>query len=224
MDAVRRKQTQLNPRFHVMLVGCWALIAVPGGRCLLLLVVVMRRLWCQSTNNNTHLPTPPLSVQTTYDVVIRDVAVLKRFDWSAAVIDEGHSLKGPGSLRGRALRELGAPWRMLLTGTPLQVGRRVLGRVGGEERGRRGAGGGSDAVGIPFRCRFPNTACPRAYRPVPPVLQNNLRELLTLLAFMADCTVDEVERRIRVRGWVPRGVVAEEGAGQSGGGGSGGRS
>ena len=32
--------------------------------------------------------------QTTYDVAIRDVSVLKRFDWSAMVIDEGHSLKG----------------------------------------------------------------------------------------------------------------------------------
>lgn len=33
-------------------------------------------------------------VQTTYDVVIRDAGVLRRFDWSAVVIDEGHSLKG----------------------------------------------------------------------------------------------------------------------------------
>ena len=32
--------------------------------------------------------------QTTYDVCLRDTAVLRRFDWSGLVIDEGHSLKG----------------------------------------------------------------------------------------------------------------------------------
>lgn len=29
---------------------------------------------------------------------------------------------GQDSQRGKALREMGAPWRLLLTGTPLQVG------------------------------------------------------------------------------------------------------
>lgn len=42
-------------------------------------------------------PFPP-ATQTTYDVVLRDAAVLKRFDWSACVIDEGHSLKGAQGL------------------------------------------------------------------------------------------------------------------------------
>ena len=51
------------------------------------------------------------------------------------------------------LRELGAPWRLLLTGTPLQ---------------------------------------------------NNLRELLALLAFMADCQIEDIERRVKVS-WVGRG-------------------
>ncbi|KAL4854430.1 Chromodomain-helicase-DNA-binding protein 3 [Chlorella vulgaris] len=83
---------------------------------------------------------------TTYDIVIRDCAMLKRFDWSAVVIDEGHSLKGQDSLRGRMLRDLGAPWRLLMTGTPLQ---------------------------------------------------NNLRELLALLAFLADCSIEDIERRIK---------------------------
>ncbi len=30
-------------------------------------------------------------------------------------------------------------------------------------------------------------------------LQNNLRELLALLAFMADCTIEDIERRVNVR-------------------------
>lgn len=34
---------------------------------------------------------------------------------------------GQDSQRGKALREMGAPWRMLLTGTPLQVGGRAAG-------------------------------------------------------------------------------------------------
>jgi SNF2 family DNA or RNA helicase len=82
---------------------------------------------------------------TTYDVCLRDTAVLRRFDWSGLVIDEGHSLKGQDSLRGQRLRELGAPWRLLLTGTPLQ---------------------------------------------------NNLRELLALLAFMADTSISKIEERV----------------------------
>jgi SNF2 family DNA or RNA helicase len=45
------------------------------------------------------------------------------------------------------LRDLGAPWRLLMTGTPLQ---------------------------------------------------NNLRELLALLAFLADCSIEDIERRIKV--------------------------
>lgn len=40
--------------------------------------------------------------QTTYDIVIRDCAMLKRFDWSAVVIDEGHSLKGGFGVGGVA--------------------------------------------------------------------------------------------------------------------------
>jgi hypothetical protein len=31
---------------------------------------------------------------TTYDVAIKDVSVLRRFRWSALVLDEGHCLKG----------------------------------------------------------------------------------------------------------------------------------
>lgn len=46
-------------------------------------------------------PDAPCATQTTYDVIIRDTGVLRRFDWSAVVIDEGHSLKG-GLLRALA--------------------------------------------------------------------------------------------------------------------------
>ena len=75
---------------------------------------------------------------TTYDIAIVDCSVLRRFDWSGLVIDEGHSLKGEGSRRAEALRLLGAPWRLLLTGTPLQVC--VCG--GGGRHGQVGCCGG----------------------------------------------------------------------------------
>ncbi|GAB4823683.1 hypothetical protein N2152v2_010729 [Parachlorella kessleri] len=83
---------------------------------------------------------------TTYEVADKDAVVLRRFGWSGMVIDEGHRLKGENSKLGSQLRSLGAPWRLLLTGTPLQ---------------------------------------------------NNLRELFALLAFMADCSVDIIEQHIK---------------------------
>ena len=81
---------------------------------------------------------------------------------SPALLPPPPPAAGQDSLRGRVLRELGAPWRLLLTGTPLQ---------------------------------------------------NNLRELLALLAFMADCKIEDIERRVKVRR-VERGDVEEAGPGR----------
>ena len=108
MDAVRRKATALTPRFHVMLVsrGCCAAgaRAVYGSYGQLLLGYSAPR---GQTNQNPGLITKQQNLgsvtnktavcyplQTTYDVCLRDTAVLRRFDWSGLVIDEGHSLKG----------------------------------------------------------------------------------------------------------------------------------
>eukprot|EP00887_Chlorella_sp_A99_P000453 scaffold17.g453.t1 len=91
---------------------------------------------------------------TTYDTLMIDAAVMRCFQWSGVIIDEvcvlfrGHSLKGENSKRAAALHGLGAPWRLLVTGTPLQ---------------------------------------------------NNLRELLALLAFIADSSIERVERFVRAR-------------------------
>lgn len=68
-------------------------------------------------------------LQTTYDVCLRDTAVLRRFDWSGLVIDEGHSLKG-GCFRLRAALPLAptqrphacdSPVCLLLAGAPCQA-------------------------------------------------------------------------------------------------------
>jgi len=40
--------------------------------------------------------------------------------WDAVIVDEGHQIKNPSCLAGRALRKLEAKSRFLLTGTPLQ--------------------------------------------------------------------------------------------------------
>ena len=50
--------------------------------------------WAALTHHASPLRLPGALLQTTYDVVIRDAPMLKRFDWSALIIDEGHSLKG----------------------------------------------------------------------------------------------------------------------------------
>lgn len=123
LEMARRKLTTLKPRFHVMLVrpaGPAGLAgrAQHGSRCAAL--AGPRRWRCRrgqralrapAASAIMHVPVPvkrqqdvpqhgPLipclrsALQTTYDVVIRDTAVLRGFDWSAVVIDEGHSLKG----------------------------------------------------------------------------------------------------------------------------------
>merc|ERR1740117_1542639 len=40
--------------------------------------------------------------------------------WDVVIVDEGHQIKNPSCLNGRALRKLEARSRFLLTGTPLQ--------------------------------------------------------------------------------------------------------
>ena len=105
----------------------------------------------------------PLSISVCF-VMIFSANLMAEFIPRADLLAAGPSSPAPrplaagqDSLRGRVLRELGAPWRLLLTGTPLQ---------------------------------------------------NNLRELLALLAFMADCKIEDIERRVKVRR-VERGGVEE---------------
>merc|ERR1740138_2061564 len=59
---------------------------------------------------------------TSYQIVIRDVAQLKKIPWKFVIIDEGHRLK---NMNCRLIRELKTICndscnRLLLTGTPLQ--------------------------------------------------------------------------------------------------------
>ncbi|CAG9461080.1 unnamed protein product [Pedinophyceae sp. YPF-701] len=59
-------------------------------------------------------------VCTSFEVVIRDISALKKYNWKYVVVDEGHRLKNFDCKLVRELRTIPADNKLLLTGTPLQ--------------------------------------------------------------------------------------------------------
>ncbi|PWN46300.1 hypothetical protein IE81DRAFT_307817 [Ceraceosorus guamensis] len=61
-------------------------------------------------------------VLTTYETVTskQDFDFFRKFKFDIAVYDEGHVLKNRKSAKHQQLQRIGAEWRLLLTGTPLQ--------------------------------------------------------------------------------------------------------
>lgn len=57
---------------------------------------------------------------TTYEIVLKDKAVLGRIAWASLLVDEAHRLKNEDSLLYKALKEFETNHRLLITGTPLQ--------------------------------------------------------------------------------------------------------
>lgn len=57
---------------------------------------------------------------TSYEMIIREKAVLKKFTWHYMVIDEAHRIKNEKSKLSEFIREFKTTNRLLLTGTPLQ--------------------------------------------------------------------------------------------------------
>ncbi|KAH3675113.1 hypothetical protein WICMUC_002769 [Wickerhamomyces mucosus] len=57
---------------------------------------------------------------TSYEIVIREKAQFKKFQWEYIVIDEAHRIKNEESLLSQIIRILHARNRLLITGTPLQ--------------------------------------------------------------------------------------------------------
>ncbi|XP_065892694.1 chromodomain-helicase-DNA-binding protein 1-like isoform X2 [Dysidea avara] len=55
-----------------------------------------------------------------YDVVIRDISFLKKFQWQCLIVDEAHRLKNPSSVLHCSLLQLSVQFKLLLTGTPVQ--------------------------------------------------------------------------------------------------------
>ncbi|KAK0167266.1 hypothetical protein PV327_004688 [Microctonus hyperodae] len=57
---------------------------------------------------------------TSYEMVIKEKSVFKKFNWRYMVIDEAHRIKNEKSKLSEFLREFKTANRLLLTGTPLQ--------------------------------------------------------------------------------------------------------
>jgi SNF2 family DNA or RNA helicase len=59
-------------------------------------------------------------VITTYEVLIRDLALLEKIDWNVVIADEAQALKNQNSQRHHALKNLPAESKILITGTPIE--------------------------------------------------------------------------------------------------------
>merc|ERR1711992_317168 len=59
-------------------------------------------------------------VVTSYEMIIREKSVFKKFQWKYMVIDEAHRIKNEESKLSTIVREIKTTNRLLLTGTPLQ--------------------------------------------------------------------------------------------------------
>ena len=60
------------------------------------------------------------AIITSYEMVLREKATFKKFNWRYLVIDEAHRIKNEKSKLSEIVREFRTTNRLLLTGTPLQ--------------------------------------------------------------------------------------------------------
>jgi ATP-dependent helicase STH1/SNF2 len=64
---------------------------------------------------------------TTYEYIIKDKSVLSKYKWIHTIIDEGHRMKNASSKLAITLTQYySSRYRLILTGTPLQVVKSVL--------------------------------------------------------------------------------------------------
>lgn len=57
---------------------------------------------------------------TSYEIVMKERAVFRKFNWRYMVIDEAHRIKNEKSKLSEIVREFKTSNRLLITGTPLQ--------------------------------------------------------------------------------------------------------
>lgn len=54
-------------------------------------------------------------------MAIKEKTALRRFSWRYIIIDEAHRIKNENSLLSKTMRLYNTNYRLLITGTPLQV-------------------------------------------------------------------------------------------------------
>jgi superfamily II DNA or RNA helicase len=59
-------------------------------------------------------------VLTSYALVQRDLNDFERVDWLGVVLDEAQNIKNPDAKQSKAVRQIGAQFRIALTGTPVE--------------------------------------------------------------------------------------------------------
>ena len=59
-------------------------------------------------------------VITSYDTVVRDIALLRQIDWNIVVLDEAQAIKNPETRRATALKRLPRRIGVAVTGTPVE--------------------------------------------------------------------------------------------------------
>ncbi len=67
---------------------------------------------------------------TSYEIVMKEKAVFKKFHWRYMVIDEAHRIKNEKSKLSEIIREFKTSNRLLLTGTPVGIPRIPIGILG----------------------------------------------------------------------------------------------
>ncbi len=60
-------------------------------------------------------------VITTYEMAIREKSAFKQFNFRYLIIDEAHRIKNEKSVLSMVVRLYKSQYRLLITGTPLQV-------------------------------------------------------------------------------------------------------
>lgn len=60
-------------------------------------------------------------VVTSYEMSVIEKSALKKFSWRYLIMDEAHRIKNEESVLSQVVRLYSSQYRLLLTGTPLQV-------------------------------------------------------------------------------------------------------
>lgn len=58
---------------------------------------------------------------TSFEMAIKEKSALRQFSWRYVIIDEAHRIKNENSLLSKTMRLYKTNYRLLITGTPLQV-------------------------------------------------------------------------------------------------------